>query len=79
GAVAAEGGMLPEGPGAHYPATVLLQCASGMRVMDEETFGPIAPVEVVDDFEQGLAKARAGRYGLAASVLTADIAHLQQA
>lgn len=79
GAVAAEGGMLPEGPGAHYPATVLLQCASGMRVMDEETFGPIAPVEVVDDFEQGLAKAHAGRYGLAASVLTADIAHLQQA
>jgi acyl-CoA reductase-like NAD-dependent aldehyde dehydrogenase len=79
GARAAEGGELPEGPGAFYPATVLLDCADTMDVMAEETFGPVAPVRVVDSFEEGLQLAAAGRYGLAATVLTGSIAHAQQA
>ncbi|MCC9205763.1 aldehyde dehydrogenase family protein [Arthrobacter sp. zg-Y769] len=78
GATVAEGGALPEGPGAHYPATVLLNCSAGMEVFDTETFGPVAPVQVVDSFEEGLALAAAGSYGLAATVLTGSIAHAQQ-
>lgn len=79
GARAVEGGHLPDGPGAFYPATVLLDCVDSMDVMAEETFGPVAPVRVVDSFEEGLELAAAGRYGLAATVLTGSIAHAQQA
>ena len=79
GARVLEGGRVPDGPGSDYPATVLRDCADGMRVMLEETFGPVAPVRVVDSFEEGLRLAAADRYGLAASVLTGRIAHAHQA
>jgi acyl-CoA reductase-like NAD-dependent aldehyde dehydrogenase len=79
GAHAVEGGSVPEGPGAFYPATVLLECTDRMQVMTEETFGPVAPVQVVASFEEGLRQAAAGKYGLAATVLTGNIAHAQQA
>ena len=70
---------MPDGPGSYYPATVLLDCTADMSVMAEETFGPVAPVQVVDSFEDGLRLAAGGRYGLAATVLTGRIAHAQQA
>ena len=78
GAHAVEGGSVPEGPGAFYPATVLLGCTDSMQVMTEETFGPVAAVRVVQSFEEGLQLAGSGRYGLAATVLTGSIAHVQQ-
>jgi betaine-aldehyde dehydrogenase len=79
GAHAVEGGDLPEGPGAFYPATVLLGCTDSMQVMTEETFGPVAAVRVVPTFDDGLQLAGSGRYGLAATVLTGSIAHAQKA
>ncbi|MET1153532.1 aldehyde dehydrogenase family protein [Arthrobacter sp.] len=79
GAAVAEGGTVPEGPGAHYPATVLLDCAEHMAVMQQETFGPVAPVQVVDSFDDGLKLAADGRYGLAATVLTTDMEHAHRA
>lgn len=79
GAHAVEGGALPDGPGSFYPATVLTGCTEAMEVMREETFGPVAPVQVVDSFDDGLRLACSGRYGLAATVLSGNIAHIQQA
>jgi acyl-CoA reductase-like NAD-dependent aldehyde dehydrogenase len=79
GARAVEGGNLPEGPGAFYPATVLLDCTDNMQVMTEETFGPVAAVQVVPTFHNGLQLAASGRFGLAATVLTGSIAHVQSA
>ncbi|MGW4487348.1 aldehyde dehydrogenase family protein [Amycolatopsis sp. NPDC004368] len=79
GARALTGGVVPAGPGAHYPATVLTDCAADLRVMAEETFGPVAPVRVVPSFEDGLAEAARSDYGLAATVLTASMAHAQHA
>ncbi|SDM29251.1 aldehyde dehydrogenase family protein [Allokutzneria albata] len=73
------GGEIPSGGGAHYPATVLTGCEPGMAVLAEETFGPVAPVRVVPDFEQGLAEAASGPYGLAATVLTNSLEHAQRA
>jgi len=73
------GATVPDGPGAHYPATVLAGCTHDMRAMTEETFGPVAPVMVVPDFAAGLAAAASGPYGLAATVLTADIGHAHEA
>ena len=75
GAGAIVGGAVPAGPGAHYPATVLTGCTADMTVMQEETFGPVAPVQVVDDFDDGLGFAEADRHGLAATLLTARIDH----
>lgn len=79
GATALTGGAVPDGPGAFYPPTVLTGCTPGMAVLTEETFGPVAPVRVVPDFATGLREAAAGRYGLAATVLTADMARAQAA
>ena len=79
GAEALIGGEVPGGPGAFYPPTVLIGCTPTMRVMREETFGPVAPVRVVPDFEAALAEAARDDHGLAATVLTADMARAQTA
>ncbi|OQO93658.1 aldehyde dehydrogenase [Saccharomonospora piscinae] len=79
GARAVAGGAVPGGPGARYPATVLSGCEPRMRIMREETFGPVAPVCVVDDFAHGLSRACDGAFGLAATVLTRSMEHAQRA
>lgn len=73
------GGEPRPGPGTFYPPTVLTECTPDMRVFCEETFGPIAAVRVVSDFAAALAEAADDRFGLAATVLTADMSHAQQA
>lgn len=79
GAEAAVGGFIPDGPGSYYPATVLLNCDPAMPVMLHETFGPVAPVRVVDSFSEALREAAADTYGLAATVLTASMEHAHRA
>lgn len=79
GASALAGGGLPGGSGAFYPPTVLVGCRPDMQVMREETFGPVAPVRVVPDFGAALSEAANDSYGLAATVLTSDMAHAQAA
>ncbi|WP_308291343.1 aldehyde dehydrogenase family protein [Mumia sp. zg.B21] len=79
GATLLAGGEVPDGPGTFYPATVLTDCTDAMTVMREETFGPVAPVRVVPDFDTALTAAMTGPYGLAAVVLTADMEHAQRA
>ena len=79
GATLLAGGVLPDGAGSFYPATVLVGCTEAMAVMRDETFGPVAPVTVVSSFDEALELASGGAYGLAASVLTPSMAHAQQA
>ena len=55
----------------YYP-TVLTQVTEDMRVLQEETFGPVAPVMVVEDAEEALRVANSSRYGLSAGVITRD-------
>ena len=73
------GGEVSDGPGFFYPPTVLSGVRSGMAVVDEETFGPVAAIEVVTSFDEALKKANATAYGLAAVVLTPDPEHAQRA
>ncbi|MGN6722869.1 MAG: aldehyde dehydrogenase family protein [Marmoricola sp.] len=75
GARVLTGGEIPAGPGCYYPATVLVDVAEDMPVMSEETFGPIAPVRIVDSFSEGVALAAASEYGLTATLLTGTPAH----
>lgn len=65
--------------GTYYPPTVLTGCTPDMLVFSEETFGPVAAVRAVPDFDTALAEAAHDRFGLAATVLTADMGHAQQA
>ncbi|WP_327659806.1 MULTISPECIES: aldehyde dehydrogenase family protein [unclassified Streptomyces] len=79
GATVHTGGAVPERRGYFYPATVLTGVDDTMLVMTEETFGPVAPISVVADFEEGLTRAAASRYGLAATVYTDDPEHIAAA
>lgn len=79
GATTRAGGVEPEGKGYFYPATVLTGVDESMLVMTEETFGPLAPVVVVPTFEEGLERASASRFGLAATVYTPDPDHMAAA
>jgi succinate-semialdehyde dehydrogenase/glutarate-semialdehyde dehydrogenase len=63
---------MPEGPGAFYPPTVLLDVAPGMPAFDDETFGPVAAVVRVPDEAAAVRLANASPYGLGASVWTAN-------
>lgn len=79
GATVRCGGAPLDGPGCFYPATVLTDVDETMAVMAHETFGPVAPVCVVADFDEALERADATPYGLAATVLTADQGHAARA
>ncbi len=79
GATLLSGGEYDDRPGAHYPATVLAGCTDEMTVLREETFGPVAPVAVVADFDEALRRAADSGYGLAATVLTGSMTHAQRA
>ncbi len=62
-----------------YAPTVLTDCNHDMLVMQEETFGPVAPVMRCSSFDEALALADDSTYGLAATVLTPDLAHANRA
>jgi succinate-semialdehyde dehydrogenase / glutarate-semialdehyde dehydrogenase len=66
------GGVLPDGEGWFYPATLLSGITPEMRVATEEVFGPVAVVEAVSGVEEALEAANATQFGLGASVWTAD-------
>lgn len=79
GAMRRTGGQVPEGPGFFYPPTVLTDVTDDMAVMREETFGPVAPVQAVASFAEGIEAANRTEYGLAATVLTGSQDHAQKA
>src|SRR3954447_3295761 len=73
------GGEIPDGPGWFYPPTVLVGGDADAPVLRDETFGPVAAVQVVPSFDQALELADRTHYGLAAPVLTKSPAHAQRA
>jgi len=58
--------------GSMFAPTILTGTRPGMKVRDEEVFGPLAIVEPYDDFEQALADVNHSKYGLQAGLLTRD-------
>ncbi|RKQ91162.1 acyl-CoA reductase-like NAD-dependent aldehyde dehydrogenase [Solirubrobacter pauli] len=79
GARLVRGGAVPDGPGFFYPPTVLVGGDRDAPVLREETFGPVAAVQVVTSFDEALALADDTEYGLAATVLTKNPEHAQRA
>ncbi len=73
GARVATGGRRREDLGPlFYEPTVLLHTTHEMRVMQEETFGPVVAVQVVDSEAEAIRLANATPYGLTASVWTGN-------
>jgi acyl-CoA reductase-like NAD-dependent aldehyde dehydrogenase len=57
---------------AYVAPQVLVDVDHSMRVMTEETFGPVAGVMAVNDDEEAIGRMNDSRYGLTASIWTAD-------
>jgi acyl-CoA reductase-like NAD-dependent aldehyde dehydrogenase len=74
GANVLTGGARPEGPGFFYPPTVLTNVDHGMKIMREETFGPVLPIMSVPSLDEAIRLANDSPYGLTASGWTRDAA-----
>ncbi|KEP71190.1 succinate-semialdehyde dehydrogenase [Thioclava dalianensis] len=72
GARALCGGAVPEGPGAYYPATVLVDVTPGMPAYDDEIFGPVAAIIRAKDDEDAMRIANDSRYGLGGGIFCKD-------
>jgi betaine-aldehyde dehydrogenase len=76
GARLVAGGRRPDEPelqkGYFYRPTVLDGCRADMRVVREETFGPILTVERFGTEDEAIALANGTEYGLAGAVFTGD-------
>ncbi len=68
------GGIVPEGPGAFYPPTVLTNVRKGMAAYSEELFGPVAAIIPVKNEKAAIKVANDTVFGLGAAVFTRDVA-----
>ena len=60
--------------GTFYAPTVISNVDPEMIVMQEETFGPVAPIQKIESIEEAVALANDTPYGLAAYVFTESVA-----
>jgi acyl-CoA reductase-like NAD-dependent aldehyde dehydrogenase len=68
GARVVAGGKRRDGVGDFFEPTVLVDVDHSMKIMREETFGPVIPVMKVTDEDEAVRLANDSRYGLSASV-----------
>lgn len=78
GAILHEGGKKPEGAayqkGHYYLPTVFSKVNPQMLLMQEETFGPVVPLDTFDTLGEAIQKANDSTYGLCAYLFTRDFA-----
>jgi succinate-semialdehyde dehydrogenase/glutarate-semialdehyde dehydrogenase len=65
------GAKIPEGTGAFYPATVLT-VKKNNPILQQEVFGPVAPIVVIESDEEAIELANATEYGLIAYVYSGE-------
>lgn len=70
GAEIATGGKRHGAPGFFWSPTVLLQVPDRAAVMNEEPFGPIAPMAAFDEIDEAIVRANGVAYGFAAYCFT---------
>lgn len=81
GAKPIAGGQRPSGfnRGWFVEPTVLVDVKPSMEIVNSESFGPVAPLVRVDDFDEALALANRSEYGLGANVYTKDLEEAMRA
>ncbi len=72
------GFMLKDSEGHFWPPTVLTNVDASMRVMNEEVFGPILPIQVVENDEEAIAEANRSEEGLDAYVFCGNPERAEQ-
>lgn len=73
GATVLTGGAPGEGHGYFFAPTVLTGVPSDARVLNEEIFGPVAPIATFATDEEAIAAANRTEYGLVSYVFTRDL------
>lgn len=73
GAAVVVGGEQPSEKGNFYLPTVIKDATSDMLIMNEETFGPVAPLQKFKTAEEAIQLANDTPYGLAAYVFTENV------
>ncbi len=68
------GGSEIDGKGFFYKPTILRNIKSNMRIAQEETFGPVAPITIVENESEAVKLANESEFGLGASIWTKDLA-----
>ena len=66
------GGVIPDGDGAFYPATVLA-VRKDNPILQREVFGPVAPVVTFESDAEAIALANDSEYGLIAYIYSGDL------
>lgn len=67
------GGEAPEGPGFFLPYTLVADVTDGMRIVDEEQFGPLLPIIRYSELDDAIERANGLEVGLGGSVWSSDI------
>ena len=68
------GGEEMDGNGYFYKPTILTNITPDMRIAKEETFGPVAPITIVENESDAVKMANDSEFGLGASIWTKDLA-----
>ena len=81
GARVLTGGKRPEGftRGYFYEPTVIVDVKPELRLLREETFGPVAPLVRCRDIDEAIALADRSEFGLGASIYTNNLEHAMRA
>lgn len=72
------GGSQIDGKGYFYQPTILTNVKPNMRIAKEETFGPVAPITVVENESEAVKLANNTEFGLGASIWTKDLAKAEK-
>jgi acyl-CoA reductase-like NAD-dependent aldehyde dehydrogenase len=79
GAQILTGGRREPRLGFFYPPTIVAEVPADCALWQEETFGPVAALRPFDDFDEAIAIANEGPYGLGAVLFTDSSRHAMQA
>ncbi len=72
------GGSEIDGNGFFYQPTILTNVKTNMRIANEETFGPVAPITIVENESEAIKLANDTEFGLGASIWTRDLAKAEK-
>jgi len=72
GGTALIGGEAPGGANYFYPVTFITGVSDGVRLVDEEQFGPVLPIITYTDLDDAIQRANGTDFGLDASVWGTD-------